>query len=79
MAEERNVVELEDLIAETVLLFCENLAELGCPKHKEADMWFRELSDGERYYVAGKMLDIEDRNAKRFEDTYDLRSGESPE
>ena len=37
-------IELENLAADTILYFCENLAELGCPRDAEPDMWFRELS-----------------------------------
>jgi len=36
-------VELENIYIGTILTFCENAAELGCPKDKEVDMWFREL------------------------------------
>lgn len=55
-------VEIEDLMAETILSFCENSAELGCPKDKEVDMWFRELTPEERRDVMDKLLDIEDRD-----------------
>ena len=43
--------------------FCENLAELGCPqKEKNPDMWFRYLTPKEQSKVAGKLLDIMERN-----------------
>jgi len=38
------VVAIENLIVKTILTFCENAAELGCPRDREVDMWFRELS-----------------------------------
>lgn len=60
-------VELEDLYIATILTFCENAAELGCPKDKEVDMWFRELSYEEQYKIAQKMFDIEERNIKMYE------------
>lgn len=61
-------VAIEDLMIGTVLTFCENLAELGCPRDKEPDMWFRYLSYEEQYKVAEKMLEIEERVAKMIED-----------
>jgi hypothetical protein len=62
-------VAIEDLYIGTVLTFCENLAELGCPKEAEPDMWFRELSYEEQCKVADKMLEIEERyNAISSED-----------
>ena len=57
-------VKIEDLIISTILTFCENAAELGCPKDKEVDMWFRELSYEEASKVADKMIEIEERNIK---------------
>jgi hypothetical protein len=59
-------VAIEDLIINTILNFCENAAELGCPRDKEVDMWFRELSYGDAYKVAEKILEIEERDTKRF-------------
>jgi hypothetical protein len=61
-------IELEELVASTILSFCENLAELGCPrKEKEPDMWYRNLSwDGQKK-VADKLMTIVERDAKRFE------------
>lgn len=55
-------VALEELTAYAILLFCENAAELGCPKDQEVDMWFRYLSDEEKISVASKLLEIEERN-----------------
>ena len=60
-------VTIEDLIISAILTFCENAAELGCPKDKEVDMWFRELPYEEQYKVADKMIDIEKRNAEQYE------------
>lgn len=58
-------VAIEDIIVSTVLTFCENLAELGCPiNEKSPDMWFRYLSPTEQRRVALKMLDIEERYTK---------------
>jgi hypothetical protein len=55
-------VSIESLIVGTVLTFCENLAELGCPKDAEPDMWFRNLRPEEQIKIAEKMLEIEERN-----------------
>ena len=57
-------VALESLVVGTVLTFCENAAELGCPKDQEVDMWFRHLSEEEQFKVAEKMMDIEERDMK---------------
>ena len=59
-------VALEDLMADTILYFCENAAELGCPKDKDVDMWFREMTDKERYDVMSHMLTIQERDYERF-------------
>lgn len=53
-------IAIEDIYIATILLFCENAAELGCPKDKEVDMWFRELSYEEQYNVVDKMLEIQE-------------------
>jgi len=58
------IVAIEDLIVKTILTFCENAAELGCPRDREVDMWFRELSSEDQYKVASKMMEIEERYAK---------------
>jgi len=57
-------VAIEDLIVGTILTFCENAAELGCPRELDVDMWFRELSSEEQNKVASKMMEIEERYAK---------------
>lgn len=59
-------VALEDIYAATILSFCENLAELGCPQNAEPDMWFRHLSPKEQRKIASKLIDIEERDYKRF-------------
>lgn len=60
-------VALKELVASTILSFCENLAELGCPQEeKNPDMWYRYLSPKERVKVASKLLDIQERDLKRF-------------
>ena len=61
-------VAIEDLIISTILTFCENSAELGCPRDKEVDMWFRELSYEDARKVVDKMMEIEDRNSQKGED-----------
>jgi hypothetical protein len=59
------VVSLEALVSTTILTFCENLAELGCPKSAEPDMWFRGLSEKEMDAVGGKILDIQERESQK--------------
>jgi hypothetical protein len=62
-------IAIEDLVAETILSFCENLAELGCPNDaKDSDMWYRYLSPKEQRKVAEKLLDIIERDNKRFKE-----------
>ena len=55
-------IALESLAAFTILTFCENLAELGCPMKEEPDMWFRNLTDEEQINIGSKLLDIIERN-----------------
>ena len=56
---ESSKVALEDLTSMVILAFCENLAELGCPKdEKNPDMWFRNLKPKQMYKVSSKLLDI---------------------
>jgi hypothetical protein len=54
-------VAIEDIYIGTILTFCENLAELGCPREAEPDMWFRELSYEEQTKVVNKMFEITER------------------
>jgi hypothetical protein len=61
-------IELEELVAGVILDFCENLAELGCPKKDEPDMWYRNLSWDEQKKVADKLMTIVERDAKRLEE-----------
>jgi len=57
--ENMNTVALEDLTTLVILSFCENLAELGMPKNEtDCDMWYRYLSDEERYKISEKLLDL---------------------
>jgi len=50
-------------IKNIILTFCENLAELGCPKdEKDPDMWFRNLDDEQQNKVVRKLIDINKRN-----------------
>jgi len=53
-------VAIEDMMADTIVSFCENAAQLGCPRNKDVDMWFRELSRDERYEVMSKLICIEE-------------------
>lgn len=57
-------VALEDLVIITVLGFCENAAELGCPQNAEVDMWFRELDYKNQLKVSGKLIDIIRRSSR---------------
>ncbi len=61
------VVSLESLVSSTVLTFCENLTELGCPIAASPDLWFRNLSEKEQDIVGGKILDIQEREYKKAE------------
>ncbi len=57
------VPKSELIVREFILSFCENAAELGCPRDcKEVDMWFRELSVKKQQLVMKKLLKIMDRN-----------------
>lgn len=38
-------VETEDIMLWAIINFCENAAELGCPRNEEVDMWIRNLAD----------------------------------
>jgi hypothetical protein len=50
-----------------ILSFCENLAELGCPKDEpDADMWFRYLSPKDQLKVCKKMVKIMERDRLHF-------------
>jgi len=67
-----NTIELSALVADTILSFCENLAELGCPREeKEPDMWFRNMSTKKQQEVAEKLIDIVERDINRFKEEYD--------
>lgn len=54
-------IKIEDLYIGTILSFCENAAELGCPRDKEVDMWFRYLTYEEQLKVVNKLFEIEKR------------------
>jgi hypothetical protein len=61
-------IAIEELALVTILTFCENLAELGCPREAEdSDMWFRYLKHDEQYKVAEKLVDMILENNKRRE------------
>ena len=51
-------IDLTELMAGIVLHFLENIAELGCPKDAEPDMWFRYLSAGKMKKVMRKLQKI---------------------
>ena len=51
-------VALEGLMLDVILSFCENAAQLGCPKTKEVDMWIRELEPQKAIEVMEKLLCI---------------------
>jgi hypothetical protein len=57
-------IAIEEIYASVILNFCENLAELGCPRDAEPDMWFRELSAEEQINIASKLIDIVERDTK---------------
>jgi len=65
-------VAIESLYVGTILTFCENAAELGCPQDQEVDMWFRYLSDEEQFKVGEKMIEIEERDAKMKDENFDF-------
>ena len=62
----QETIAIEDLIVSTILNFCENAAELGCPRDKDVDMWFRELEPEAMTKVAVHLIEIVKRDAKRF-------------
>jgi hypothetical protein len=61
-------VAIESLMADVILQFCENAAELGCPRDKEVDMWFRYLEPAEQFAVCDKLLTIMERNIAKIDD-----------
>ena len=71
-------VALEDLVASTILTFCENAAELGCPRNRDVDMWFRELSDEDMFKVGDKLLRIQERDMLMEEDEEDEEDEDIP-
>lgn len=63
-----NTVAVEDLMSECIVSWCENLAELGCPKDQSPDMWFRYLSEEKRRIVMDKLLDIIERDYDNYKE-----------
>lgn len=57
----------EDIRIRHILTWCENLAELGCPREAEPDMWFRELEYEGQVKVVRKMAEIDNRY-KQYKD-----------
>ena len=47
-------------MASTIQTFCENAAELGCPRSKDVDMWFRELTPESQRVVCCKIKELMD-------------------
>jgi len=59
--------KLYKVMNKVILSFCENLAELGCPKDEpDADMWFRYLSPKDQLKVCKKLVKIIERDSLRF-------------
>lgn len=59
-------IDMKEIVAAIILGFCENLAELGCPKdEKDPDMWFRYLSPSDQLKVADKLIRIEERRSAK--------------
>ena len=54
-------VALEGLMLDVIISFCENCAELGCPREKSVDMWIREMEIKKAHKVMEKLLDIMER------------------
>jgi hypothetical protein len=61
-------IAIEELVVSTILNFCENAAELGCPKDKGVDMWFRELEPEDMLKAADHLLEIIERDGKRLKE-----------
>jgi len=61
-----DAADIENLTKTNILTFCENLAELGCPRDQEPDMWYRYLTDEQQLDVSKKIKEIEERNFIRF-------------
>lgn len=59
-----NTVALEELVAGTILCFCQNAAKFGCPPDQKVDVWFRSLSYSEMLKVADKLIGIIDEQSK---------------
>ena len=57
-AKDANKIELSELMLFCVVGFCENAAQLGCPRDKDVDMWVRELPVKKALKVMDKLLTI---------------------
>jgi len=59
-------VALEDLITYTLVLFMENLDELGYKQDNKdtINTWFLNLKEEDMYKISEKLLKIEERNNK---------------
>lgn len=58
------------VMLDTIVLFCENAAELGCPREEEVDMWIRNLAMEEPDRANGameKLIEISRRNEGMYE------------
>ena len=58
-------VALEDLVLSNLVVFCENIRELGCPADKKVEEWFLGLSLDEGQVLADKLLDIHKKESQK--------------
>lgn len=60
----KNIIteSLAGTFAMIITNWCENLAELGCPRDAEPDIWFREMNPKSRLAIIKKLLKIIDRD-----------------
>jgi hypothetical protein len=69
-----NSIAVEDLMTSVILTFCENAAELGCPRDKDVDIWFREMcydKDIEEVRaLMNKLFDIIGRDVKMSDEEH---------
>jgi len=64
-----NTVALEDMTTLVIMTFCENLAELGHRESGECDLWYRNLTDEQRYEISEKLLDIIRRDMDMYKES----------
>lgn len=61
MKNKYKTIAIEDIMLNCIISFCENAAELGCPRDKEVDMWIREMPRKKALNVMDKLLTIMER------------------